>query len=107
MDRIAFVKANGERLAAVVAVTVGMLALLLGWIGVSGKGLVTQQIPYIVSGAIFGLFALGLGATLWIGAGLRDEWRRLDDIYTLLSEDRLGEQAPSSERPAHGRSTVR
>jgi hypothetical protein len=73
MDRIAFLKANGERIGAVVAAAIGLIALLLGWIGVSGAGLTTQQIPYIVSGAVFGLFALGVGGTLWIGAALRDE----------------------------------
>lgn len=94
MDRYAFLKANGERVGAVVAAVVGLLALLLGWIGVSGADLTTKQVPYIISGAVFGLFALGVAGTLWIGAALRAEWQKLDDIYVLLADD-----APESPTP--------
>jgi hypothetical protein len=97
MGRYTFLKANSERVGSVIAVVVGLLALLLGWVGVSGKGLTTQQIPYVVSGAGFGLFALGIGATLWISAALRDEWRKLDDIHSLLAEDDASRTAPNYE----------
>lgn len=97
MDRYAFLKSNAERVGSVVAVVAGLIALVLGWVGVSGKGLTTQQIPYLVSGAGFGLFALGIGATLWISAALRDEWRKLDDIHGLLAEDDTSRATPSYE----------
>lgn len=101
MDRYAFLKANAERVGSVIAVVVGLVALLAGWIGVSGVALTTQQIPYLVSGAGFGLFALGIGATLWISAALRDDWRKLDDIYVLLAKD-----DPSLSVPEYGSSGV-
>jgi hypothetical protein len=33
---------------------------------------------------VAGLFALGAAATLWLSADLRDEWRKLDEIYTFM-----------------------
>jgi hypothetical protein len=47
---------------------------------VSREPLTAQQIPYLISGGVGGLFFLGLGAMLWLSADLRDEWRRLDAI---------------------------
>jgi hypothetical protein len=69
-----------DRASAIGLVLLGALAILLGWIGVSGSGLPSEQIPYLASGAIFGIFLLGVGATLWLSADLRDEWRKLEDI---------------------------
>lgn len=85
MDFLSFLKGNTERVAAAVAVVIGLIAILLGWLGVSRSGLVTQQIPYLISGGVFGIFALGVGGTLWISSALRDDWRRLSDIHDLLS----------------------
>jgi hypothetical protein len=78
------IRSQWDRVAAIVAAVVGGVALVLGWIGVSGKGLPSEQIPYLVSGAIFGVFAIGIAATLWLSADLRDEWRKLDDIHQTL-----------------------
>jgi hypothetical protein len=77
-----------DRTVAVVAVLIGGLAILLGWLGASDAGLTTEQLPYLASGAVFGLFALGIGATLWLSADLRDEWRKLEEINQGLQSDR-------------------
>jgi hypothetical protein len=82
---LAWVRSEWDRVAAMVAATIGAVALLLGWIGVSGKGLPAEQIPYLVSGAILAVFAVGIAATLWLSADLRDEWRKLDEIHQVLS----------------------
>jgi hypothetical protein len=68
----------------VIALALGAIALLLGWLGVSGAKLATQQIPYLASGGLVGIFALGIAATLWLSADLRDEWRKLDEIHSSL-----------------------
>jgi hypothetical protein len=75
-----------DRTAAALIVVVGLLALLLGWLGISHSTLATEQIPYLASGGLVGLFALGLGATLWLSADLRDEWRKLDDLHRTVRE---------------------
>ena len=84
MDLTTWVKANWDRALAVALVTLGALALLLGWLGVDDALYPGQQIPYVLSGGIGGLFALGAGAVLWLSADLRDEWRKLDDLDEKL-----------------------
>lgn len=75
------------RALAVLAAVVGVVLLVVGWVGVSGSSLTSEQIPYLASGAIGGLFALGVGATLWLSADLRDEFVKLDEIYRWLQGD--------------------
>jgi hypothetical protein len=77
-----------DRVAAVLAVAVGALAVILGWIGVSGHAFLANQLPYLISGGIGGLFLLGLGATLWISSDLRDEWQKLDRVERALDASR-------------------
>src|SRR5206468_651808 len=67
-----------------VATIAGAVFLGLGWLGASHSSLTTEQIPYLASGAVAGLFALGAAATLWLSADLRDEWRKLDEIYQFI-----------------------
>ena len=50
-------------------------------------GLRRGQLPYIISGGVGGIFLLGVGATLWLSADLRDEWRKLDSIEDALREE--------------------
>ncbi|HVW35467.1 MAG TPA: hypothetical protein VHL53_23245 [Acidimicrobiia bacterium] len=71
-------------MTAVVAVTAGALMLLAGWAGVQGKIYPGQQMPYVVSGGLGGIFLLGLAAVLWLSADMRDEWRKLDDVDATL-----------------------
>ena len=90
------VRSQWDRVAAMAAVAIGVVALLLAWIGVSGQGLPAEQIPYLVSGAILAIFAVGIAATLWLSADLRDEWRKLDEIQeTLRSLERSPFRATS------------
>ena len=90
MDLRSWLKAQWDRALAVALVALGGLALLLGWLGIDDALYPGQQIPYVLSGGIGGLFAVGLGAVLWLSADLRDEWRKLDDIDRKL--DRILEQ---------------
>lgn len=82
-------KSQWDRAAAIVSSAVGAIFLLLGWIGVSGSAFLAEQAPYILSGGVGGIFFLGLGATLWISADLRDEWRKLDRIEEALKDGTL------------------
>ena len=86
-----------DRAAAVAAVLLGAMALLLGWYGMSDSAFPAAQLPYIVSGGMVGLFAVGIGATLWLSADLRDEWRKLDGIEQRM--DRIVESLSSSDTP--------
>jgi hypothetical protein len=101
MDYMTLLRQLWDRALAWVAIGIGALALLLGWLGVSREVLPAGQIPFVISGGLGGLFMLGLGAVLWISADLRDEWRQLREIATKLDVQENG------NRPPAARSTTR
>ena len=84
MEFLSWVRDQWDRVGAVVLVVIGALALLLGWIGISDAVLPSEQLPYLLSGGLVGVFLLGLGTTLWLSADLRDEWRKLDRLEELV-----------------------
>lgn len=92
MDSLRRLRHEWDRALAVALTLTGGLALILGWFGVSGQGLTSRQIPYVVSGGLGGIFLMGVGAALWLSADLRDEWRKLDRIEAVLEQglDGLG-----------------
>jgi hypothetical protein len=94
MDFYRWVMNQWDRALAVALGLLGLLAIFLGWLGVSGKVLPSEQIPYLASGGVLGLFLLGAGATLWLSADMRDEWRKLDEVVDeLRAANRLSEAA--------------
>jgi hypothetical protein len=86
VDLLTWVRNEWDRVGAWVAIGVGALLIVLGWIGVSGTPLTPEQIPYVVSGGLGGLFLLGVGAMLWLSADLRDEWRLLEELRANLDD---------------------
>jgi hypothetical protein len=75
-----------DRLSAAILAGLGLLTLLLGYVGVSGTVYPAEQLPYMISGGILGLFFLGSAGVLYISADMRDEWRKLDNIDVTLKE---------------------
>lgn len=78
MEFLTLCRNQWERTVALVAVAGGLLAFLLGYLGQRDKALVVEQIPYVVSGGLFGLLLILIGATVWLSADLHDEWAKLD-----------------------------
>ena len=100
MELMTFVRQQWDRIAAGVSLLAGALAILLGWLGVSGTTHVAAQLPYFLSGGLFGLFLLGIGHMLWTSADIRDEWSELRAIRLLLEADASGTSAvPSVAEP--------
>lgn len=99
MSLAKWLRQQWDRTLAVSLVFGGMIALGLGWHGVANAVLPAGQIPYVVSGGLGGLFALGLGATLWLSAELRDQWHKLDRLEKELGALRPAEE-PQVELPA-------
>ena len=64
-------------MASWVCIGLGVICLLAGWVGVSATAFPGEQMPYVVSGGLVGIFLLGLGGVMWLSADLRDEWREL------------------------------
>lgn len=78
----------------------GGVVLLVGWFGLSGTAFPAEQLPYLMSGGIGGLFLLGVGAVLLLSADLRDEWRKLDGLERELSRwVQEGVEPPASPPP--------
>lgn len=86
MDLLTLLRTQWDRAGAWVAIALGALAVVVGWVGVSGTGLTAEQIPYVISGGLGGIFLLGLGAMLWLSADMRDEWRVLEQLREQLEE---------------------
>ena len=97
-ELLLFVRSQWDRVAGVALIIAGAVALVLGYIGVSGSPYVAEELAYIISGGIGGLFLLGLGATLLISADLQDEWRKLDRIEAALQNDVSESQQEGSGR---------
>jgi hypothetical protein len=74
-----------DRAAAVALIAAGAVALVLGWVGVSGEAFPAKQLPYLISGGIAGVFILGVGTMCWLSADMRDEWTKLDRIEEALN----------------------
>ena len=100
----AIVRANVDRVVAIAVVIFGAIALVIGWLGVSGTGLAAEQIPYLVSGGLGGVVLVVVGCAVWVSADLQDEWRRLDAIEERLTElagghaDDAGDSAAAASR---------
>jgi hypothetical protein len=73
-----------DRSLAMLLSLLGLLSILLGWLGVSSHVLPAEQIPYLASGGLLGIFLLGGAGTLWLSADMRDEWRKLDEVAREL-----------------------
>lgn len=85
------IRTQWDRAGGLALVAVGLLALLFGWIGMSGAVLTYEQLPYLLSGGLFGLALIMVGTGLWLSADIRDEWRRIDRLAdTLLERDGVG-----------------
>lgn len=104
MGVLRYLRNQWDRVGAWACIVAGAIALLAGYLGVSGTLDTGKQIPYVVSGGMFGLFLLGLGALLWLSADLRDEWRKLDAIDRHLADagslPTAGKEAPKTHRGA-------
>ena len=90
---VALLKLFWDRAAAVTCVVVAAVVLISGWVSLSAESEAGDQIPYIMSGGIGGLFILWIGTTLWLSADLRDEWRKLDALDESVRK--LAESAPA------------
>jgi len=76
-------RTHPRRASAVAIALGGGLALLLGWLGASDAVYTAQQVPYLISGGLGGLFLLGLATTLWVSEDLRDQAGEIEALMQL------------------------
>lgn len=85
MGIVNYLRVQWERTGGVLAGLAGGAALVGSWMGVSTSHSTKEQLAYIASGGFASLFLALLGATLWLSADLRDEWRKLDQLNEALA----------------------
>ena len=85
MSFLTWLKLQWDRVVAVVAVTAGLVALIAAWVRASGTVELAHHVPYLISGGLGGVFLLGVGATLWLSADMRDEWGELHRLDARLA----------------------
>jgi hypothetical protein len=86
MEFAGWVRDQWDRVLAGVAGVAGAVLLVVGWVQTSRSLYPGQQLPYIVSAGLGGLFLLGVSATVWLSADLRDEWRKLDRVEETFAD---------------------
>lgn len=86
MNPKSLLRLNGDRALAAGLVALGVLVLVIGWFGVSGKALAAQQLPYLISGGLGAVVLVAIGCTIGISADLQDEWRQMERVEQRLQE---------------------
>ena len=84
MNVLTWLRSEWDRVAGYGLVLLGALFLLLGYHGVKTSPFLAEELAYIASGGLGGIFCLGLGVGLLLSADLHDEWRKLDRIEGQL-----------------------
>ena len=84
MELLTWLRIQWDRAAAAAALIAGCLMLVYGWFRVSDTPFVAEQIAYVISAGLGGVFLLGVAGALWVSADLRDEWRKLDDVEAAI-----------------------
>lgn len=103
-DLAKWLRAEWDRAAAVVLVFLGIIFLAVGYNGVADSPYVAEELAYLASGAVGGLFLLGCGATLWLSADLHDEWRKLDRIEAAIRGEKAAAAPEGNQEHAEDES---
>lgn len=96
MDVTRIMREQWDRCLGWAGIALGVVFLILGWVGVSGTGYTAAQIPYVVSGGLGGIVCVATGSILLLSADLQDDWRKLDALEAKL--DRLADTEEQASR---------
>lgn len=69
-----------------VFIAAGVVALFIGWWGVSGTALVAKQLPYIASAGLAGVVLVAIGNRIFMVNDLRRDSGRLDRLEEMVAE---------------------
>jgi hypothetical protein len=91
MNLLKYVRVQWDRAGAVICAVVGVITLLIGYLGTSDTEYISEQIPYVISGGLTAVILFVAAGVLWLSADLRDEWRELaaqgDDLRAFLESE--------------------
>jgi hypothetical protein len=81
-----FVRSNARVLAAATLLVAGIVIVLLGWYGAANTNILTEQVPYLISGGLLGMALIIVSAVVGSSASLERDNRELRrDLTRLLS----------------------
>jgi hypothetical protein len=92
---VTWLRAQWDRALGIALLAVGGLLVIFGWVAISGASNISDQLSYLASGAVGGLFCLGAGAGLLVSANLSDEWRKLDELVGAVRDATADAKAES------------
>ncbi len=96
-----FVVANARALIAVGLIGMGIVIVLLGWYGTAYTNILTEQIPYLVSGGLLGLGLIIVGGLLAVSAIQSRELHEMRSDLVRMALSR-GEAGGAKAGPADG-----
>ena len=82
-DRLTDFSMKGLAAALTIA---GLVAVLVGYLGVRDESHIELQLPYLISGGLGGLVLMGLGALVLIQYQMRIQARRFAEMTDSLDE---------------------
>jgi len=99
LDRYLWLVEHRRMVLAVVTGTIGLIAIGLGWWGVTNTTVVADQLAYIASGSVLGIFLLGVASMSYWAEQRERELSRLTEIEVYLGAmaEMLGLTAPDAE----------
>ncbi|MBV8162246.1 MAG: hypothetical protein JO265_15105 [Acidimicrobiia bacterium] len=69
-----------------ILVGLGLLFVLIGYLGISREALVAKQLPYLISGGVGGLALVGFGTMLVGTEDLKRTHERIDHLEDLVAD---------------------
>ncbi|MBV8560837.1 MAG: hypothetical protein JO050_08680 [Acidimicrobiia bacterium] len=76
----------GMKALAAALTVAGLVAVLVGYLGVRNQSHIELQLPYLISGGLGGLVLMGLGAIVLIQYQMRIQARRFAEMTDSLDE---------------------
>ena len=94
MELKTWLRMEWDRVLGFALIGLGAIVLYAGYDGVGQSGYVAEQIAYLVSGGLGGIFLLAVGATFLIRSDLHDHWRQLDRIEAAIRAESAARVEP-------------
>lgn len=69
-----------------ILVGIGIILIIVGYLGISREALVAKQLPYLISGGILGIALVGFGAMLIGTEDLKRAQERIDRLEGLVED---------------------
>ncbi|MDQ3947095.1 MAG: hypothetical protein M3357_18440 [Actinomycetota bacterium] len=74
------------KVTAAVCAVLGLVAVVIGYLGVRGESDIVLQLPYLASGGLGGLALIGIGAMALIRAQMREQTARFAELTEQLDD---------------------